>query len=72
MTRLFGRYSVGSYARTATLRGLASSMDLTGNTCRQHHFFSTSAEADRAAIANDWQMVGDSLREVVEEHRSHR
>lgn len=72
MTRLFGRYGVSSYARTATLRGLASSMDITGNTTRQHHFYSTPAEADCAAIEDDWRQVGDSLREAVEAHRSTR
>ncbi len=69
MTHLFGRISVGSYARTSTLRGLASVMDLTGNTTRQHWFYASAAEADAAAIRDDWHQIGDDLYSATEAHR---
>lgn len=72
MTNLFGRSAVESYRRSSTLRGLASVMDLTGNTTRQHHFYASPAEADAAALCDDWQQVGLSLQQAVEDYQPRR
>ncbi len=72
MTHLFGRISVASYARSSTMRGLASVMDLTGNTVRQHRYYATPAEADAAAIRDDWEQVGGSIHAAAETYRHGR
>jgi len=72
MTWLFGRCSVDDYSRSATWRGFASVMDLTGNTKRQHHLFETGEQADTAALFGDWQLIGDDLRASAHEVMKHR
>ena len=60
------RYSYRLGARPSFLEGIARLMDF-GNTLDDYKSYSSGAEADRAAIARDWAMIGLDFRNVVAE-----
>ena len=62
------RYSYYLGARPSFLEGIARLMDF-GNTLDAHKSYSSSSgtEADHAAIARDWAMIGLDFRNAVAE-----
>lgn len=68
MTTLVGTWGVGQYARRSFLRGAASAFDLSGNTTRQFRLSRSPAQADAAAVAADWETVGQDLRLAIDQY----
>jgi hypothetical protein len=66
MTELLGSFTIRSLRRHAYAHGAASAMDLRGNTRHQYRYSQTTAEADLAAISNDWQVVGEDLAAALD------
>jgi len=52
------------FAKLSFLQGMASTLDLGGN-LTTYNFSSSPDEADRDALAHDWFVVGNDLREVM-------
>lgn len=53
-------------ARPSFLEGIARLMDF-GNTLDAYKSYSSGTEADRAAIARDWAMIGLDFRNAIAE-----
>lgn len=60
------RYSYYLGARPSFLEGIARLMDF-GNTLDKYKSYPSGAEADYAAIARDWAMIGLDFRNAVVE-----
>lgn len=60
------RYSYYLGARPSFLEGIARLMDF-GNTLDKYKSYPSGAEADHAAIARDWAMIGLDFRNAVVE-----
>jgi hypothetical protein len=58
------RYSDFLFARPSFLEGVARVLDL-GSTLERRRKYATPEEADWAAIASDWRVVGDDLRAAI-------
>lgn len=69
-TRLLGTATVGAFRRGATLRGASFAMDLRGDSRRRYRSAVSGQAADLAAVASDWQTVGQDLFEAAEQHLS--
>lgn len=59
------------YARPSFLEGMARAWDF-GNTLNEYNESSTPEEADARALASDWLVVGEALREAVQRYRAER
>lgn len=68
MTTLLGSFRVSDLRRGAFLRGVASAVDLRGNTWRHYRPGRSGNDVDRAAIVGDWAAVGDDLRAALREY----
>ena len=60
------RYSYFLGARPSFLEGIARLMDF-GNSLNEYKSYPSSVEADHAAIARDWAMIGLDFRNAVVE-----
>ncbi len=60
------RYSYCLGPRPSFLEGIARLMDF-GNSLNEYKSYSSGAEADYAAIARDWAMIGLDFRNAVAE-----
>ena len=60
------RYSYRLGARPSFLEGIARLMDF-GNTLDTYKSYPSGTEADHAAIAKDWAMIGLDFRNAVAE-----
>lgn len=60
------RYSYFLGARPSFLEGIARLMDF-GNSPNEYKSYSSGAEADYAAIARDWAMIGLDFRNAIAE-----
>jgi len=67
MTILFNTRRIRRSSARDYLRGASSVFNLSGDTSREYHFAHTEEEADRVAIENDWNEVGDDLRRALAE-----
>jgi hypothetical protein len=72
MTVLLQTYTVRALRRRSFLRGAASAFDLSGNTLRQLRVHGTPEDYDVAAVARDWQAVGDDLRSAMRNYAASR
>ena len=60
------RYSYCLGARPSFLEGIARLMDL-GNSLNEYKSYPSGVEADHAAIARDWAMIGLDFRNAIAE-----
>lgn len=72
MTILFNTRRIRRSSARDYLRGASSVFNLSGDTSREYHFSHTDAEADHAALLNDWIEVGADLRRALAEAERER
>ncbi|GAA4068805.1 hypothetical protein GCM10023065_22250 [Microbacterium laevaniformans] len=65
-TTLFNTRHVSNSAAGDYWRGLGTIMNIRGNTHREYKFAHSEQEADEAAIADDWRVVGEDLFAAIE------
>jgi hypothetical protein len=70
MTILFNTRKIRRSSSSDIVRGAGSLFNLSGNTRREYRFAESAAEADSAAIQNDWEAIGADLVEATETYRA--
>ena len=65
MTEILGTSTLDDFYRSAFLRGVASTCDRRGNTCRLYVYAATPQEANVNARSNDLLLVHEDAIEVA-------
>lgn len=65
MTKLSRNKTYRLFHRTSFLDGIGSIINIFGNYF-DFNFSNTGEEADKKAIENDWEVVGDDIRKAVQ------
>lgn len=68
-TSLFNTRRVSNSHARDYVRGIGTVLNVRGNTRREYDLAQSADEADRRAIAGDWAVVGEDLRDAVETYR---